>query len=315
MTIHETVRRARRRARRGAGGIPDRRRTTTPAPCSIARRRGRRRPARRRARRPEPGVRAAAGGRCHLRREDRRRRPGARPRPAARRSSSAACAHCRRTSARGRARDGRSTVWRARVGEDGLVRARRGPARRRPAHGRCARGCAGSDDAASRRPRRRSRCCAASSRTDAYADRALRGAAAELDERDRALAQQLAYGTVQRVADARPRDRDARAAARPQARPACACRAPARRVPARLPRRRPALRSRQRVGRARRGARLERAVPFANAVLRRLADGIGQLLDGAAGVDAARGGAPSLVSRLGGRDVVARPRPRTTRSR
>jgi len=34
---------------------------------------------------------------------------------------------------------------------------------------------------------------------DAYADRALRTAAASLDERDRALAQRLAYGAVQRV--------------------------------------------------------------------------------------------------------------------
>jgi 16S rRNA (cytosine967-C5)-methyltransferase len=34
---------------------------------------------------------------------------------------------------------------------------------------------------------------------DAYADRALRTAARELDERDRALAQRLAYGTVQRA--------------------------------------------------------------------------------------------------------------------
>jgi 16S rRNA (cytosine967-C5)-methyltransferase len=34
---------------------------------------------------------------------------------------------------------------------------------------------------------------------DAYADRVLRGAAAGLDARDRALAQRLAYGTVQRV--------------------------------------------------------------------------------------------------------------------
>ena len=34
---------------------------------------------------------------------------------------------------------------------------------------------------------------------DAYADRVLRGAPASLDQRDRALAQRLAYGTVQRV--------------------------------------------------------------------------------------------------------------------
>src|SRR5262249_46730271 len=34
---------------------------------------------------------------------------------------------------------------------------------------------------------------------DAYADRALRTAAEDLDSRDRALAQRLAYGTIQRV--------------------------------------------------------------------------------------------------------------------
>ncbi|MDX6483975.1 MAG: rRNA (cytosine967-C5)-methyltransferase, partial [Gaiellaceae bacterium] len=34
---------------------------------------------------------------------------------------------------------------------------------------------------------------------DAYADRVFRTVASRLDERDRALAQQLAYGTVQRV--------------------------------------------------------------------------------------------------------------------
>src|SRR5204862_5789719 len=34
---------------------------------------------------------------------------------------------------------------------------------------------------------------------DAYADRALRTAAEDLDRRDRALAQRLAYGTIQRV--------------------------------------------------------------------------------------------------------------------
>jgi 16S rRNA (cytosine967-C5)-methyltransferase len=34
---------------------------------------------------------------------------------------------------------------------------------------------------------------------DAYADRAFRSVAEELDSRDRAFAMQLAYGTVQRV--------------------------------------------------------------------------------------------------------------------
>src|SRR6478735_2645826 len=65
---------------------------------------------------------------------------------------------------------------------------------------------------------------------EAYADRALRKAAAGLDDRDRALARQLAYGTVQRYAAVN-----------------------------------------ESVELVRR-AGLERAVPFANAVLRRLAD-------------------------------------------
>ena len=59
-----------------------------------------------------------------------------------------------------------------------------------------------------------------------------------------------------------------------------------------------------------RRARLERAVPFTNAVLRRLADERPRARRGAAGGDAGRGGAPALVSGLGRRDVVARPRRR-----
>ena len=59
-----------------------------------------------------------------------------------------------------------------------------------------------------------------------------------------------------------------------------------------------------------RGARLERAVPFANAVLRRLADGARALCDGAPRWDRRRGRAAPLVSGLGRRDVVARARRR-----
>ncbi len=84
----------------------------------------------------------------------------------------------------------------------------------------------------------------------AYADRALRGAVEKLDERDRALAQRLVYGTVQRMRTARPRDRGDRPAAHPQARPARARGAASRRVPARLHRAR-AARGRRRHGRAR----------------------------------------------------------------
>ena len=85
----------------------------------------------------------------------------------------------------------------------------------------------------------------------AYADRALRSASEGLDDRDRALARQLAFGSVQRLRTldhaietlgkrpVRKLDAPVRAALRLGA------------VPARLPRRRPPLRSGERVGRAR----------------------------------------------------------------
>jgi 16S rRNA (cytosine967-C5)-methyltransferase len=114
---------------------------------------------------------------------------------------------------------------------------------------------------------------------DAYADRVLRTAAAALDDRDHALAQRLAYGAVQRV---RTLDHAIEVLGR-------------RRV-AKLD---PPVRTALRLGAYQLGylegvpryaavnesvelvrrARLERAVPFANAVLRRLADGIGPLLE------------------------------------
>jgi 16S rRNA (cytosine967-C5)-methyltransferase len=113
----------------------------------------------------------------------------------------------------------------------------------------------------------------------AYADRVLRSAAAGLDPRDRALAQRLAFGAVQRV---RTLDRAIEELGR-------------RRV-ARLD---PPVRAALRLGAYQLGyvdgvpryaavnesvelvrrAGLERAVAFANAVLRRLSDGIGPLLD------------------------------------
>ena len=89
---------------------------------------------------------------------------------------------------------------------------------------------------------------------DAYADRAFPAAAAGLDQRDRALAQRLAFGTVQRV---RTLDHGIEALGRrpvAQARSARAGGAAARRVPARLLGGRRA-RGRQRVGRARPRAR------------------------------------------------------------
>jgi 16S rRNA (cytosine967-C5)-methyltransferase len=113
---------------------------------------------------------------------------------------------------------------------------------------------------------------------DAYADRAFRSAAEGLDERDRAFAQRLAYGSVQRV---RTLDHAIETLGR----------RPVRKLD-------PPVRAALRLGAYQLGytdtathaavnesvelvrrARLERAVPFTNAVLRRLADGIGPLLE------------------------------------
>jgi 16S rRNA (cytosine967-C5)-methyltransferase len=113
---------------------------------------------------------------------------------------------------------------------------------------------------------------------DAYADRALRSAAAGLDARERALAQRLTYGAVQR---ARTLDHAIEALGR-----------------RRVHRLDPPVRAALRLGAYQLGfvdgvaryaavnesvelvrrAGLERAVAFTNAVLRRLADGIGPLL-------------------------------------
>ncbi len=113
---------------------------------------------------------------------------------------------------------------------------------------------------------------------DAYADRAFRTAAAALDARDRALAQRLAYGTIQR---ARTLDHAIESLGR----------RPVRKLD-------PPVRAALRLGAYQlaytalaehaavnesvelvRAARLERAVAFTNAVLRRLAAGIRPLLD------------------------------------
>jgi 16S rRNA (cytosine967-C5)-methyltransferase len=112
----------------------------------------------------------------------------------------------------------------------------------------------------------------------AYADRVLATAAAKLDRRDRALAQQIAYGTVQRV---RALDHGIDALGR----------RPVRKLD-------PPVRASLRLGAYQlgylhipvhaavnesvelvRAARLERAVPFTNAVMRRLSDGLRELLD------------------------------------
>jgi len=113
---------------------------------------------------------------------------------------------------------------------------------------------------------------------DAYADRALRGAAEGLDERDRALATRLAYGAVQRV---RTLDHAiGELGGRPVAKLDAPVRAALRLGAYQLgfvdgvPRYAAVNESVELV----RVARLERAVAFTNAVLRRLADGIGPLL-------------------------------------
>jgi 16S rRNA (cytosine967-C5)-methyltransferase len=114
---------------------------------------------------------------------------------------------------------------------------------------------------------------------DAYADRAFRSAVRRLDARDRALAQRLAYGTVQRVRTldyaieqlgghpVRKLDPPVRAALRLGAYQL----EYAERIPTHAA-------VNETVELVRR-ARLERAVAFTNAVMRRLADGMHQLVD------------------------------------
>ena len=114
---------------------------------------------------------------------------------------------------------------------------------------------------------------------EAYADRAFRTAGADLDERDRALAQRLAFGAVQRV---RTLDHAIEKLGRRRVHRLDA--------PVRAALRLGAYQLGFVDGVARyaavnesvelvRRARLERAVPFTNAVLRRLADGLGPFLD------------------------------------
>jgi 16S rRNA (cytosine967-C5)-methyltransferase len=113
---------------------------------------------------------------------------------------------------------------------------------------------------------------------DAYADRALRTAAGSLDQRDRAFAQRLAYGSIQRVRaldyaieqlgrrPVRKLDPPVRAALRLGAYELGFMQTP----------RHAAVNETVELVRA---AKLERAVAFTNAVLRRVADGIGPLLE------------------------------------
>jgi 16S rRNA (cytosine967-C5)-methyltransferase len=114
---------------------------------------------------------------------------------------------------------------------------------------------------------------------EAYADRVLRSVARDLDSRDRALAQRLAFGTVQRV---RTLDHAIDQLGR----------RPTRKLD-------PPVRAALRLGAYQlgftdvavhaavnetvelvRAARLERAVPFSNAVMRRLSEGLPALLAG-----------------------------------
>jgi 16S rRNA (cytosine967-C5)-methyltransferase len=113
---------------------------------------------------------------------------------------------------------------------------------------------------------------------DAYADRALRSAAAGLDQRDHALAHRLAYGAIQRVRTldhaidelgrrpVRKLDPPVRAALRVGAYELGFLETP----------RHAAVNEAVELVRA---ARLERAIAFTNAVLRRVAEGIGRLLE------------------------------------
>lgn len=142
---------------------------------------------------------------------------------------------------------------------------------------------------------------------DAYADRALRTAAADLDERDRALAQRLAFGAVQR---ARTLDHAIETLGR-----------------RRIHRLDPPVRAALRLGAYQLGfvdgvpryaavnesvelvrrAGLERAVAFTNAVLRRVADGIAPLLESLPEATAAEAGLkhsyPDWIAEMWWRDL------------
>lgn len=114
---------------------------------------------------------------------------------------------------------------------------------------------------------------------EAYADRAFATAAEELDERDRALAQRIAYGTVQRV---RTLDHGIEALGRRPVRKLDPPVLAALRIGAYqlayldgIPMHAAVNESVELVRRA----RLERAVAFTNAVLRRLSEGLRELID------------------------------------
>ena len=135
---------------------------------------------------------------------------------------------------------------------------------------------------------------------DAYADRALRSAVEGLDRRDRALAQRLAYGTIQRVRTldyaieelgrrpVRKLDPPVRAALRLGAYELGFMETP----------RHAAVNEAVELVRA---ARLERAVAFTNAVLRRLTEGLAPLL-GALPEGALKHSYPDWIEQIWTRD-------------
>ena len=141
----------------------------------------------------------------------------------------------------------------------------------------------------------------------AYADRALRTSSAALDERDRALAQRLAYGAVQRVRtlDHAIEELGRRRVARLDAPVRAALRLGAYQLGfvEGVPRYAAVNESVELVRRA----RLERAVAFTNAVLRRLADGLAPLLaalpEGSAAEAALRHSYPDWIAEAWWRDL------------
>src|SRR5581483_1532413 len=267
---HQARRGARRRADRRAGGVSDRARGR--------RRRGlrARRGGRGRAARAGAAVAvlpAAVHGWRHLRREARSRGSHARPVPSGGGGEPGPCALAAHRRPRGARRAAGDDLARAR--RERSIRAPGGAAARRPAHD--LRGMVARAEVSAAR-KAAYEVVLRVFEDDAYADRVLAVAAARLDRRDRALAQQIAYGTVQRV---RALDYGIEALGR----------RPVRKLD-------PPVRAALRLGAYQlgyldiaehaavnesvelvRAARLERAVPFTNAVMRRLATGLRELLE------------------------------------
>jgi len=136
---------------------------------------------------------------------------------------------------------------------------------------------------------------------DAYADRAFRTAAADLDQRDRALAQRLAYGTVQRVRTLdHAIDELGRRSVRKLDPPVkAALRLGAYELGYLETAQHAAVNESVELVRA---AGLERAVAFTNAVMRRLSEGIRELLDSLP-EGALKHSYPDWVAEVWGRDL------------